>query len=169
MVYLFVYFTGWHSIGSYISVGDWSALPAHHRTDLAALGSGMEVVAGGLEGDPLHGAFNTDLNMDVKDDIFLIIIYIKKKDYLQKNNKKQQCCSLQSVPVCLLVPSRTPEMHMDCSPADKKINQIMVSIGSLVLLPASCNGSKEIWLASFEHDKQKVWLPPPKINPMDLG
>lgn len=60
------------------------------------------------------------------------------------NNKKQQCCSLQSVPVCLLVPSRTPEMHMDCSPADKKINQIMVSIGSLVLLPASCNGSKEI-------------------------
>lgn len=83
------------------------------------------------------------------------------------NNKKQQCCSLQSVPVCLLVPSRTPEMHMDCSPADKKINQIMVSIGSLVLLPASCNGSKESDLPALNVTNRK-FDSPPKINPMDL-
>lgn len=87
-----VHFTGQHSICTYISVGDWSALPAHHGTDLAALGSGMEVVAGGLEGDPLHGALNTDLSTDVKvtrqqqQNLF-----IRTKSTRTKNNKAYRC------------------------------------------------------------------------------
>lgn len=64
-----IYFTAWpfwHSICSYVSIGNWSALPTHDCTDLAALGSGMEVVTGGLVGDPLYSALNTDLNTKIQ-------------------------------------------------------------------------------------------------------
>jgi len=51
--------------GPHVSVGDRGALPAHHRPDLAALGPGVEVVAGALEGDPLHDALDTNLAQEV--------------------------------------------------------------------------------------------------------
>ena len=49
------------SRGTYVSVGDRGALPAHHRSDLAALGSGVEVVTGALERDALYLALDTNL------------------------------------------------------------------------------------------------------------
>ena len=49
------------SQGAYVSVGDRGALPAHDRSDLAALWSGVEVVTRALERDALHLALDTNL------------------------------------------------------------------------------------------------------------
>lgn len=80
--------------------------------------------------------------------------------YMHKINKnqKQQNLTLQSGPVCWLVPSRKPEMHMDLPPADKKMDQIMVSIGSLGLIPVSCNGRKDIWFGCSEWLKKTTTI-----------
>lgn len=55
-----------YSFGSYVSVGNRSALSAHDSPDLAALRPGVEVVTGALEGDSLHGAFNANLHIKHK-------------------------------------------------------------------------------------------------------
>lgn len=54
---------GAHRLSSYVSVGDRSALAAHHSPDLAALGSGVEIVLRALEGDSLHVALDPDLRV----------------------------------------------------------------------------------------------------------
>ena len=47
---------------AYISIRHRRALPAHYSPDLAALGTGVEVVTGTLVGDSLYLALNTDLH-----------------------------------------------------------------------------------------------------------
>lgn len=62
----------WSSFSAYISVRHNSALSAHDSSDLAALWSGVEVIAGALVGDPLHGAFNANLKIKIKIKIHLL-------------------------------------------------------------------------------------------------
>lgn len=62
----------WSSFGAYISVRHSSALSAHDSADLAALWPGVEIIAGALVGDPLHGAFNANLKIKIKFNLHLL-------------------------------------------------------------------------------------------------
>lgn len=148
--------TVWSSVCSYISVGDWSALSAHHGTDLAALGSGMEVVAGVLEGDPLHGALNTDLNIGV---------YEKNKQKIQNKN------NIASIYNLYLSVDWFPVEHQRCI----RITLLQIKRYSWSDILASCIGSKEIrsdfFLKGFFISNvfcQSFQTKSCQINPMDL-
>lgn len=94
---------------SYISVRNRLALSAHDGPNLAALWPWVEVITGALEGDSLHTAFNT--NLGVKN--------LYSKHLLCENGVNCEQWDRRRWPVCEVVPSRRPEMRMDCSPVDK--------------------------------------------------
>lgn len=54
-----------YSLCSYISAGNWSALLAYDSPDLAALWAALEIFLRDVDGQPLHIALNTNLNVNV--------------------------------------------------------------------------------------------------------
>lgn len=51
---------------SHVSVGNGTALWAHHSPDLAALRSGVEILGGHVDGKSLHSALDPNLHTESK-------------------------------------------------------------------------------------------------------